>query len=328
MKRFNKIKRFLLLCLLFVSFLCSPSFAQPTAISPCDTCTTPWGPVTQKVYYNQTVPFMSPSCLYDVRLSIQTRMCGGKLQVRTLDQYIAPKSTSSACDLYCINVGYLMQKITKLLLADLGGNIVFNKPSSCYYLLEFELSPALEACMGMEAGLHDNWYSMLPCETNGCCITEYVLQADGSVRANATASAPCGGTPPSPIPTTITVYCWSMGVRTAYIVNVVPPPTPLTCEPACSATASIFTAKTTGIEEKAAAENGSIIYPNPTGDELHIAGDTDWEKLYITDMQGKTIQVHQNTGKAIPVRSLASGSYLILLETAQDSQQKHLMIKK
>ncbi|HTN16461.1 MAG TPA: T9SS type A sorting domain-containing protein [Chitinophagaceae bacterium] len=326
MKRFDKIKNFLLLCLLFVSFLPAPSFGLPTATGPCDTCTTPWGPVIQKIYYNQTVPFMTPSCLYDVRLSIQTRLCGGKLQVRTLDQYIAPKSTSSACDLYCINVGYLMQKITKLLLADLGGNIVFNKPSSCYYLLEFSLSPALEACMGMEAGLHDNWYSALPCETNGCCITEYVLQADGSVRANSTASSPCGGTPPSPIPTTITVYCWSMGVRTPYTVNVVPPPTPLTCEPACTATASIFTAKTTGKAEQTTVEHTSIIYPNPTDEELHIAGD--WEQLFITDMQGKTIQAHHNTGKAINVHGLAAGTYMILLETATGHQQKHLMIKK
>lgn len=327
MKRFNKIKGFLLLCLLCAALLPSPSYAQPTATGPCDTCTAPWGPVTQKVYLNQTVPFMSLSCLYNVHLSIQTRICNGKLQVRTLDQYIEPLSSSSTCQLYCINVGYLMQKITKLLLADLGGNLVFNKPSACYYLLEYELSPGLKACLGKEAGYFLHWYAMIPCDVNGCCVTEYVLQADGSVRAVSTASSPCVAPPPSPIPSSITVYCWSMGVRNAYVVNVVPPSTPLTCEVACSATASIFTAKTTGIQEQEMG-NGHIIYPNPASDEIYISEDARWEQLLIVDMQGKTIQEQKHTGKAINVKSLAAGSYIILLEDAEGVQQKHLMIKK
>lgn len=325
MRNFITIKGFLFCLCLFASLFSIQSNAQ---VTPCDTCTGAWGPVTQKVYYSQTVPGMLPSCLYNVHLSIQTRICNGKVEVRLIDQYIEPLSSSSSCQLYCLNVGYLMQKISKLLLVDLGGNIILSKPSACYYLLEFELSPGLKSCLGKEAGYFLHWYSAIPCDANGCCVTEYVLQADGSVRTVTSASLPCVAPPPSPVPPAITVYCWSMGVRTAYTVNVILPTTPLTCEVACTTTGYIFTAKTTGISEQENANQNAVVYPNPATDEINISENAVWKKVSIIDMQGKIIESYSSPKRTISIKKLLPGNYLILLEDLRGNKEKHLISKQ
>ncbi|HTN16460.1 MAG TPA: T9SS type A sorting domain-containing protein [Chitinophagaceae bacterium] len=325
MKHSNKIKSLLLAFFVSISLFSGSLRAQGTLTPLCDTCTAPWGPVIQKIYPNQTVNGLGP-CLFTVYVDIQTRICNGKVQIRLVDHSIVSQcDTCGPCLLSCYNVGPIMEKISKLLLIEYGGNIILSKPSACYYLLEYNLSPGLRTCLGAEAGYFTHWYAVLPCDPNGCCVTEYILQSDGSVRTITSVSAPCTSAPP-PVPTTITVYCWSGGVRTAYVVTVVPPSIPLTCEIACSSPGSVFS-RTTGIAEKELV-HGNIIYPNPASDEIYISEDTRWEQLLIMDMQGKTIQEQKYTGKAINVKHLAAGSYIILLKDTEGAQQKHLLIKK
>lgn len=326
MKNVNMFKRILFVVLFLGSFGLTTLQAQS---SVCDTCSNVWGPIQKKVYYNQTINGLMPYCLFNVHLNIQTRICNGKVQVRLIDQYIEPLSTDPSCNLACFHVGTLMQKISKLLLVDLGGNIVLSKPSSCYYLLEFGLTPDLILCMGKEAGLHPNWYSVIPCDGNGCCVTEYILQADGSVRTVTSVSTPCLSSPPSPVPTSIIVYCWNGPVRTPYVVPVISPTIPLTCELACSTTGYIFTAKKTNIDEENADKlNSNVVYPNPTNGELNIASNVEWKTLSIMDLQGRVMSTHQNSKQKIDVKNLAPGNYLILLQKENGTKEKYYITKK
>lgn len=326
MKNVNMFKRILFLVLLLGSFNFTAVRAQSTF---CDTCSAVWGPIQQKVYYSQTINGLMPHCLFNVHLNIQTRICNGKVQVRLIDQYIEPLSNDPSCNLACFHVGTLMEKISKLLLVDLGGNIILSKPSSCYYLLEFGLTPDLELCMGMEAGLHTNWYSVIPCDDNGCCVTEYILQADGSVLTVTSVSTPCLSSPPSPVPTSLVVYCWNGGVRTPYIVPVISPIIPLTCETACSTTGYIFTAKKTNIDEENAGKlESTVVFPNPTNGELNIASTVDWKTLSILDLQGRVIATHPKSNQKIDVKNLAPGNYLILLKKENGVSEKYYITKK
>lgn len=326
MKNVKMFKKILFLVLLLGSFNFATVSAQATV---CDTCTNVWGPIQQKVYYSQTINGLMPHCLYNVHLNIQTRICNGKVQVRLIDQYIEPLSSDPSCNLACFHVGALMQKISKLLLVDLGGNIVLSKPSACYYLLEFGLTPALKLCMGKEAGLHPNWYAVLPCDDFGCCVTEYILQADGSVLAVTSVSTPCVSSPPSPVPTSIVVYCWSGGIRTPYVVPVISPTIPLTCETACSTTGYIFTAKKTNIDEENAGKlESTVVFPNPTNGELNIASNVEWKTLSIMDLQGRVIATHPKSNQKIDVKNLAPGNYLILLQKENGLSEKYYITKK
>lgn len=311
-----------------VGFIPETGTAQSTTAS-CDTCTTPWGPVQRRVYYNQTINGLLPSCLYNVYLDIQTRVCGGKIQVRLLEEYIEALDTSTSCTLACFHVGALMEKISKLLLVDLGGNIVLNKPSSCYYLLEFALTPALRSCLGGEADLFKNWYTAIPCDTTGCCVTEYILQPDGSVRTVTSVSTPCMGTPPSSVPTSITIYCWTAGVRNAYIVPVVPPTTPLTCEVSCSTTGYIFTARKAEeqlIENKASAI--SAAYPNPTDGLISFDAGTGVRQVSLFDINGKKILNYAGERTTVNLHSMISGTYLLVVEHTDGQQKKYTVIRR
>jgi len=326
MKNLNTFKTILFALLLMT---CAFSGRIEAQVVVCDTCTGAWSPLIRKTYLNQTIQGKMLYCTYNVYLDIQTRICNGKVEVRLVDSYIEQLNNDPNCDLWCIHVGTLMEKISKLLVVDLGGNIILSKPAACYYMLEYELSPALELCMGAEASLYDHWYSLIPCDQNGCCVTEYVLQPNGDVWAISSVSSPCLNPPPSPVPTSIVVYCWVNGVRTAFPVNVVPPTQPLTCEPVCHTTGWIFSAKTTGIgETQSTAGLQSVIYPNPADNEISISGNVKWEKLLIMDMQGKIVETHLKTEGKISVRKLAPGSYFILLKNNNGQTEKHLLIKK
>lgn len=325
MKRFNKIKGLLLAFLVSIFLFSGNLHAQGTLTPLCDTCTAPWGPLTEKKYTNQPVQGLDPSCLFTVYLTIQTRICNGKVQVRLVDHSIVSQCDPCPCLLSCYNVGPIMERISKLLLIEYGGNIILSKPSACYYLLEYNPSPGLRTCLGAEAAYFTHWYAVLPCDPNGCCVTEYILQPDGSVRTITSVSAPCTSAPP-PVPTTITVYCWTGGIRNAYVVTVVPPSVPLTCEIACSTPGDIFT-RTTPIEEQGMVSE-QFTYPNPASDELNIVEHASWKSITIMDMQGKTIETHTNPGKTIDIKNLAAGSYLILLEGKTGNNAKQTLIKK
>jgi hypothetical protein len=328
MKHLNMLKSLLFALLLMGSSLYSGN-AQ-AQITPCDTCTSTWGPLQQRIYYNQMVNGLMPHCKYNVYLTIQTRICNGKVEVRLIDRYVESlNSGDPACQLACFHVGYLMDKISKLLLVDLGGNIIMSKPSACYYMLEFSLTPGLKTCLGAEAGLFNNWYAPIPCDDNGCCVTEYILQPDGSVRTVSSVSTPCMSAPPSPVPSSIIIYCWSGGVRTAYSVPVVPPTTPLTCETTCHNTGDIFTAKKTSINEQYVAEAASgFVYPNPAETEITIAQNIKWSNLSILDMQGKVIATHASTQNSIDIKGLAAGNYLLMLEKENGETVQQMMTKK
>lgn len=320
-----KLLKILCVSIIFVGLMPETGLAQP---NPCDTCSTPWGPIQQKVYANQTINGLMPHCLYNVYLDIQTRTCNGKIQVRLVDQYIQSLSNDPACNLACFHVGSLMRKISKLLVFDLGGNVVISKPAPCYYLLEFDLTPGLEACLGAEAYLHDHWYAALPCDDNGCCVTEYQAQANGSVLAVTSVSTPCMGTPPSPIPASITVYCWTGGVRNSYVVPVVPPTTPLTCEIACSNTGDVFISMTPTSITDPELSDVPYIYPNPTDGAVYFKQHDLIQKVSVFDIYGRRILTAEGSQTSVNLKDYPSGNYLIIVDQIDGKQSSFTVTKQ
>lgn len=325
------MKHAILKASILFAFLLLPALAlraQVTPTTPCDTCTAPWSPPIEKIFFNQTVQGMSPLCRYDIYVHIQTRVCNGKLQVRCLDMYYHQVNDDPSCEIICGFILYnLWEKATKLLLVDLGGNIVVNKPSSCYYSLEYRLTPALRACMGSEASLHPRWYALFPCGSS-CCVTEYQLLASGQVLAVSSSTSPCVGTPPTPIPSTITVYCWQNGVRMPFQVPVVMPSTPLSCVNICHTTGDIFTARKAPATLES-IDGSAVFYPNPAYTELTIAPGVDWQRVTVTDISGRVVMQQSYSGTAtIDISRLSTGTYIADLQLNNGDRAHFKFMKK
>lgn len=319
-------RSFFLLALLFLPVLVLRAQVSPTA--PCDTCTSPWSPPIQKVFLNQNVQGMSLSCYYNIYLTIQTRICNGKIQVRCLNMYYNKVGTDPYCDIKCTFYLFnLWNKAVKLLIVDLGGNIVVNKPSTCYYALEYQLTPALENCMGSEAGLHPKWFALLPCGSS-CCITEYQLLANGDVRAVSSSTSPCVGTPPMPVPTTLTVYCWQNGVMMPFTVPVVPPTAPLDCINVCHTNGDIFTARNAPAAVEG-YESNALFYPNPAYTELTIAPGVGWKSVVVSDISGRVVMQQSYSGSVIiDISGLCTGTYIAWLQLENGDKEHFKFVKK
>ena len=307
---------------LLVSLSITPLTTNAQA-GPCDTCTATWGAIVQKVYVNQTVQGHPPTCTFDVYLEIQTRMCNGILQIRLISYNI---NSNNGCPIYCHHASGLMDKATKLLLQEFGGHVVISRPSSCYYTVNYEATPALEACIGAEAQNPSNLTAMLPCGTS-CCTVEYILNGN-DIEVLNTVSDPCTGSIPSPLPTSITVYFTCNGVRTPFIVLIVPPAGPLTCENTCSYNnGDIFQARPAGIN-KNLIEKDNKIYPNPTGSIINISDWQKWEVVKIYDVLGALVLETKISEQSIDISSLPHGNYKLILINGVNATRIHTISKE
>ncbi|MEI7486968.1 MAG: T9SS type A sorting domain-containing protein [Chryseobacterium sp.] len=73
--------------------------------------------------------------------------------------------------------------------------------------------------------------------------------------------------------------------------------------------------------------NNSIdVYPNPVSDVLNIKSNVKIEKVEIFDISGKKINIVLNSDK-IDVRSIPSGSYIVIIETKEGKNTKKFIKK-
>jgi len=72
-----------------------------------------------------------------------------------------------------------------------------------------------------------------------------------------------------------------------------------------------------------------ILYPNPAKDILKISGDikADITTAHIYDMSGKLVKTTAVTDAAVPVQSLAKGTYIIILQDIHGKQHSTKFIK-
>lgn len=76
-------------------------------------------------------------------------------------------------------------------------------------------------------------------------------------------------------------------------------------------------------------ESKDLIYPNPTSDYLNLQNiNTTKLSVSILDLNGKTIKVFKNQAKQIDVRFLATGVYLLEINSEEGKFRKSLIIKR
>ncbi len=86
----------------------------------------------------------------------------------------------------------------------------------------------------------------------------------------------------------------------------------------------------TGVEESY-FENGNFkIYPNPTYDQINVAGDSEITELYIFDLTGKTVLEYtpNSTFCTLDLSSLNNGFYILRADCADNTAIAKTIIKQ
>lgn len=280
---------------------------------PCDPCAgIPWGPAEEIVMPDINFQGLPLTCVFEVRVEVQKRYCGGVLQVRQLG--ITTINTAGSCNLYCSYTMGLMHDISVAIMNHYNRTIVLYKESTCHYIMEMDLDPAVLACLGVEALIPGNLNVSLPCGTD-CCITEFNPLPGGGYNQTPIYSEPCSGSIPSPLPTTYDFKCYGPGgVVTTTTVALLPPvhPDSVYCSLTCSGSGGL--SPLSELQESDAVEEIQV-YPNPTSGTIIISDWENWENITVFNILGEKVLSAEIKDQEVDMSDLPSGQYKILLES-------------
>ena len=83
-----------------------------------------------------------------------------------------------------------------------------------------------------------------------------------------------------------------------------------------------------GVGNEAMAEAGIRLYPNPFSEEIRIDNPALVERLWILDIQGRKMLEIASPEASVPVASLRSGVYMVVIETADGESLSCKMVKR
>ena len=94
----------------------------------------------------------------------------------------------------------------------------------------------------------------------------------------------------------------------------------------CERSREIIKGENQRVKSRTLVENNILISPNPSSDFLNIKSDSNIKNIFVTDINGRKIDVSINNDK-VNIINLPSGVYLINIET-KEGISVHKFIKK
>lgn len=238
--------------------------------NPCSPCAgNPWnGPYTLTDTFTLAVP-----CTFKLFVTYYTRTCLGKTEIYiTSSVFTHAPGTSPLCNLKCVNAPALKRVSYYKIMGVLGTNVVKLERASCHYVGSITIPPGAEVCFGMTPG-SNTAYTLLPCDTTGCCYTELTRIASKpyTYNQNVIYSSPCPTSPYIPSNTMVEWACDILGGGFVKFMVPFTPDTPLTCVATCYPGWARQIPQTEPVVIGATEISNLTFAPNPMSNELNIS---------------------------------------------------------